>query len=156
MTIRVTTRHCEGFDICAQTVDSSKSPYARAQPDYVAKVTAFYQQLGVDSAIWTTPEAEPLKYLETCKPVEYVLEVDERRVIAYVDESTWSDYLYGKRGDFTFSKTPVQYEVTSILVSPPVTPAEVKARRRYRSGGQPDHYELVEEVLYGAENPYGG
>ena len=154
MTIRVTTRHCEDFDICAETVDPSKSRYARTVPDYAAKVTAFYKQLGVRSAIWTTPEAERPKYLETCKPVEYVLEVANGRVIAYVDELTWSDYLYGKRKDFTFSKTPVQYEMTSILISPPITKAEVKARRRYRRTNGPDHYELVEEVPFGVETPF--
>lgn len=154
MTIRVTTRHSEDFDICTNAVDPSKSPYAR-EPDYAAKVTALYQQLGVASAIWTTREADRPKYFEKCKPVEYVLEVDEGRVIGYVDELIWREYLCGERHDFTaFSKTPMKYETTSILLSTPLTPADVKARRRYRSAGPPSRYKLVEEVLYSAEKPF--
>ena len=77
-----------------------------------------------------------------------MLEVDEGRVIAYLDERTWSDYLYGKRVDFTFCTTPTQYEMTSILIHPPVRTTEVKARRRYRCINGPDHYELVEEIRF--------
>jgi hypothetical protein len=154
MTIRITTRHGEDFDICAETVEPGKSPYARNVRDYTAKVMAFHAQLGVRSAMWTTPEAERPKYLERCKPVEYLLEVDEGRVVAYVDELSWSDYLYGRREDFDFSKTPRQYAMTSILISTPIEKAEVKAIRRYRCTNGPDHYELAEEMLFSADNPF--
>jgi len=154
MSIRVTTRHSEDFDICAESLEPEKSPYARGVRDYAAKVKAFYQQLGVRSAMWTTPEAERPKHLETQKTIEYVLEVDERKVVAYVDESSWSDYLYGKREDFSFSKTPRQYAITSILITTPVTKGEVKAIRRYRRTNGPDRYELAEEKLFSAEKPF--
>jgi hypothetical protein len=155
MSIRVTTRHSEGFDICAGTIDASKSPYARTVGDYTAKVKAFYRQLGVPTAIWAVPEVERPKYLEPRKTVEYVLEVDESRVVAYVDEEEWSAYLYGKRGDFAFSEAPAPYRMTSILIRAPVARAEVKARRRYRCTNGPDRYELVDEVLFDARAPYG-
>jgi len=75
------------------------------------------------------------------------LEIDEDRAVAYVDETTWSAYLYGKRGTFDYSTTPQRYEITSIIVPTPITKQEVKAIRRYRRTNGPDSYELVEEKI---------
>ena len=61
--------------------------------------------------MWTTPATDRPKYLETCKPVEYALELDEDRIVAYVDEGTWSDYLYDKRETFDYATTPVDYQM---------------------------------------------
>jgi hypothetical protein len=153
MTIRLTTRHSEEFDIYTDAVDPCKSPYATSVKDYAAKVVAFYKRLGVRSAIWTAPEAERPKYLERHKTVEYLLEVGEDRVVAYVDELGWSDYLYGKQADFEFSKTPKTFGMTTILVAPPIKVEEVIAIRRYRRTNGPDSYELVNESRPGKPLP---
>ena len=77
----------------------------------------------------------------------YLLEVNEDRIVAYVDETTWSDYLYDRRETFDYSATATQYGITSILVATPITKAEVKAVRRYRRTNGPEKYELVEEII---------
>ena len=144
MQIRVLTRHPEDFDIHTVTVDPAKSSYAHLA-NYTLKLTAFYRQLGIRSAIWATPESEPFAYLETGKNFEYVLEVDESRVVAYVDEATWSAYLYGNKGTFDYSTTPQDYQNTSVIIPTPIKKDEVKAIRRYRRMNGPGSFELVEE-----------
>ncbi len=131
MTIRVTTRHSEDFDVLTEMIDPTKSPYVESVNDYVRKITGFYTELGVKSAIWTWAAAWQPEFFESDKPVEYLLELSEDRVIAYVDEQTWSPYLYGKRKDFVYSRTPVQYTYTSVLVTAPLRREEVKEFRRY-------------------------
>jgi hypothetical protein len=142
MPIRVTTRHDGGFDILTDTIDPAKSSYARTVPDYVQKITRFYTELGVKSAVWTA--AWQPEFLESDKPVEYLLELSENRVIAYVDEETWSAYLFGRRRDFVYSRTPAQYRFTSVLVAVPVRREEVKKLRRYTSTAT-GHCRLQEE-----------
>lgn len=144
MQIRVLTRHSEDFDIYTKRVDPAKSSYAHIS-NYTLKVTAFYQQLGIRSAIWATPESEPFRFLEIEKDIEYVLEVHESRVVAYVDEPTWSAYLYGNRDAFEHSTTPQGYESTSLIIPTPIRKDEVKAMRRYRRTNGPESFELVEE-----------
>lgn len=148
MTVQVITRHSEDFDIHTETIDPALSPYVRTVRNYVAKISAFYSRLGICSAMWTTPAADRPMYLETCKPVEYVLELDEDRIVAYVNEKTWSAYLYDKRKTFDYSTTPKHYKMTSILVAIPIRKADVKAFRRYRRTNGPDKYELVEEITF--------
>jgi hypothetical protein len=142
MPIRVTTRHDDGFDILTDRIDPEKSPYARTVPGYLQKIKRFYTELGVASAMWTA--AWQPEFFETDKPLEYLLELSEHRVIAYVDEETWSPYLFGKRHDFVYSLTPVQYEFTSVLVAVPVKREEVKKLRRYTSDAS-GHCILQEE-----------
>ena len=148
MMVQLTTRHSEDFDIHTETVDPALSSYVQEVRDYASRVTAFYSQLGVRSAIWTVPASQRPESLETIKPVEFLLELAEDRIVAYVDESTWSDYLADKRGSFDYSTTPMQYKMTSILVATPITKAEVKAVRRYRCTNGPNKYELVEEIIF--------
>jgi hypothetical protein len=129
MAIRVTTRHGEDFDVLTELIDPTKSPYAESVNDYGRKIADFYGELRVKSALWTA--AWQPEFFETDKPVEYLLELSEDRVIAYVDEQTWSPYLFGQRTDFVYSRTPVHYAMTSVLVAPPITREEVKEFRRY-------------------------
>jgi hypothetical protein len=148
MFIRVTTRHGQDFDIHAAVIDPAKSPYARSfhEDVYQWKVRAFYAELGVSSAMWTTPDSQAFpKAFEPHKPIEYLLEVEEERVIAYVDEMTWSPYLHGMRPRFEYSRTPKWYENTSVLVATPIRTAEVKEIRRYRPT-RTGHCQLVETV----------
>ena len=150
MTIRVSTWHSADFDIYTEFVDPSKSPYTESVKDYAAKVTAFYQRLSVRSAIWAFPEAEPRNGFDLWKPIEYLLAVNEDRVVAYVDKSGWDKYLHGEQAVFEFSKTPEHYAGgTTIVIATPVKQEEVIAIRRYRRTNGPQSFELVEETCPG-------
>jgi hypothetical protein len=129
MPIRVITRHGDGFDIYSATIDPAKSPYANCVANYTQKILDFYSQLGVTSAQWTATW-EP-EFIEADKHFEYLLELTEDRVIAYVDEQSWSSFLFGKTNSFEYSRTPMQYEYTSVLVTPPIRREEAKELRRY-------------------------
>jgi hypothetical protein len=134
MPIRVTTRHGEGFDLHIDSPEPAKSPYAAFFGEqYVQKVLAFYKELGVTSAMWTTPATQPPEWFEPFKPLEYLLEINEDRVIAYVDELTWSGYLHGKCNSFLFSRRPIEYEIASVLVRTPIRKEEVKEVRLFRA-----------------------
>ena len=148
MLIRVATRHSEDFDIHTEEVDPSRSSYNKPPiKDYVPKVRAFFDELGIQSAIWAWYETETPKQVETKKPVEYVLEVEEERIIAYVNESTWSPFVFGKRDSFEYSTEPTKYKMTSLIIPTPITKDEAKKRRLYRLlGGGPDKFELAEEI----------
>jgi hypothetical protein len=136
MLIRVTTRHSEDFDILCGTVDPSKSPYAHLSgiENYCGKVKSLCSQLCVECVIWTTPESEPPEFFEPVKPVEYFLELQAQRAVAYIDELTWTAYLRGEGSTFQISKDPRRYHMTSILVSAPIRSDEVKEVRRYCEG----------------------
>ncbi len=142
--IRVTTRHPEDFNILCEDIDPTRSLYAEYNDRYASKVKALYAELGIQTAIWTTPEDQPPAFFEPGKPVEHLLEVEESRIIAYVDELTWSPFLFGDRPTFDYSRTSVRYDMTSILVGAPIRPEEVKEVRRYRCGPR-RNCELVEK-----------
>src|SRR5262249_32652069 len=110
-------------------------------PDYVQNVRELYRELGVASALWTVREAQSfLGGVEPCKPVEYILEVAEGRILAYVDEWSWFAYVQNKpvhkrppsMRHFDYSVTPKAYPSTSILLAVPIRPQEVKAQRWLR------------------------
>src|SRR5262249_40788157 len=106
---------------------------------------ALYAQLGIESAIWAWPEHQLPEFFESGKPLEYLLEIEEHRIIAYVDEVTWSPYLNDKAEAFKFSRTPKAFEITSILVAPPIKGEEVKEVRRYCASAT-GHCHLVESI----------
>ena len=132
--IRVTTRHPEDFDILSTSIDPSRSPYAKSNPLYLAKLKTLYEKLTVQAAVWTTPQDQPPEFFEEYKSVEYLLEIEPERIIAYVDEWTWSTFLAGQCQDFKYSLVPARYRNTSILVAVPLRADEVKEIRRYRCG----------------------
>jgi len=144
MAIHARTRHDKDFDIFTHPMDPTKSPYAH-YAGYTDKLAAFYAQLGITSAIWASPEEPPPKYVERCKQYEYILRLNESRVVAYVNESTWSPYIFGERDDFEYSVTPVQYEDTSLIISTPLVANEVVLFRQYRNLNGPDRFEVIEE-----------
>jgi hypothetical protein len=147
MTIRVSTWHSAEFDILTEFADPSKSPYAESVRDYAARVTAFYGRLGVRSAIWAFPEAEQRNGFDLWKPVEYLLAVDEERVVAYVGGVGWEKYLHGEQAAFECSKIPEHYAGgTTILISTPIKQEEVTMVRRYRRIDGLQLFELIEEI----------
>lgn len=148
MSLLLATRHSEDFDIHTGFVDPARSPYVATFGDkYFQKVREFYNRLGVNSAIWAVPISQAFEFFEFDKPLEYRLEVQEDRVIAYVEEWTWSEYLQGRRTDFQYSLVPIAYERASVLVAPPLTQEEIKEVRRYRASAS-GRCELVETRQY--------
>ncbi len=144
MAIHVLTRHCESFNILTDHIDPTRSPYADTVNDYVQRIRDFYWALGVKSAMWAWAAWSPPEFFETDKPVEYSLQLSADRIIAYIDEKSWSDYLYGKRFDYVYSREPAQYESTSVLIALPVKREEIKVWRRYTRTST-GHCEIQEE-----------
>jgi hypothetical protein len=143
MSIQVLTRHGEEFDILTDKIDPTKSHYARFfGNNYVTKISAFYAELGTRAVMWTRPISQPFDAFEPSKSIEYLLEIPETRVVAFVDELTWSAYLHGKCKSFRYSRLPIQYESTSVLVTTPIKREEVKEVRQYRASPT-GHCELV-------------
>jgi hypothetical protein len=143
--LRLKTRHDEAFDILSTSIDPQLSKYVAAIPDYAAKLNAFYSRLGVKNVVWTFPASVIPTTMEVRKPVEYELCVRTDRVIAYVEEHSWNDYLHGKRPDFEFSQAPAQYQDMSILINAPIFASEIIATRRFHMLGSPQHFEIVDE-----------
>jgi hypothetical protein len=144
--VLLTTRHSDDFDILTTFREPAESPYSHYET-YVPRVTAFYAELGVKSALWTVFAEDAPLYVETDKTIEYLIDVAESRIIAYVDEIVWSPYVTGETdGPFcSFSRTPVRYAETSILVALPLQSYEVKEWRRYELlGGGPKDFRLAE------------
>ncbi len=145
--LRLLTRHPEDFDILSSDIDPARSLYAEHNPRYASRVRALYAGLGIRTAIWTVHENQSFQAFESGKPLEYLLEVQPGRVVAYVDEGSWSYYVLGQAATFRYSRTPATYQYTSILVAPPLIPAEVKEVRRYR-GNAVGHAELVQRARW--------
>ena len=141
--LRVLTRHAEDFNIVTADIDPAQCPYTEDNPEYASRVLGLYAELGVRAAIWTVHESHKFQCFESIKPVEYLLESQKERTIAYVDEWSWSYYLRGFRPTFNYSRTPISYQATSIRSPRPVRPEEVKEFRRYRANAC-GHCELVE------------
>jgi hypothetical protein len=149
MTIDARTRHDRDFDILTHPFDPLKSSYA-CYAGYTEKIAALYEQLGIKSALWAFPAELLLKYVESRKEYEYLLRLDESRVVAYVNEDTWLPFLKGVRDDFEFSVTPAQYQMTSLIIPTPIATAEVICVRRYRILNGPDRFEVVKEMPFAA------
>ncbi len=145
MLLRLITRHDERFDILTRDIDLTKSPYCKICDRYEEKARAFYDRLGIASAIWAWRENEPPKNFEYIKPIEYLLEMDSQRIVAYVDAWSWEEYLVsGRLEKLRYATTPTSYQSTSILIAAPINKDEVLEFRRYRGSGRPDQNELVE------------
>lgn len=146
--LRLITQHSLDFDILSSTVDHSRSPYFNSVEEYVAKLKAFYAELGVAEVLWTSPEDEPRDGMTVLKPAEYLLEVDESRVVAYVDELSWSPYVTGETdAPFRYSRSPERYGVTSILIAMPLRREEVIEYRRYQIDN-PDRFYMIERKRF--------
>ncbi len=145
MLVRALTRHGEGFDILSHPIDPARSFYVEAISDYPTKVRKLYRELGIDSAIWATPDSQPFGLFEIGKECEHVLEVDEGRIVAYVNETEWSAYISGELDSFEYSRLPVTYPSMSLLIPTPILPGEVKRYRRYECTNGPESFELVED-----------
>lgn len=145
MLIKAITRHDAGFDIISHPIDPAQSPHARHYPDYERKMLEFYKRLGIKSALWAYPENQQPERVEAKKKCEYVLEVEESRIVAYVNEATWSPYVIGKWDHYEYSVTPTKYNEMSLLIQTPICEEEVLRFRRYRCISGPDNFEVIED-----------
>ncbi len=133
MKLRLLTRHNKNFFIFAPFVDPKRSSYAEEFELYAPKVISFYRQLEVESGLWAVAREKGFEGKEYGKDIEYEIEVDASRVIAWIDTRKWDPYVTNDStavAEFTdFSHTPREYESTTILVSVPLSEDELIERR---------------------------
>jgi hypothetical protein len=144
MPLQLATRHNEAFDIYSPFIDPGLSTYAKSHgSEYVRKVLALYEEIKIDSALWTTPVSQLHPFYMPDKPLEYRLVVDDCRAVAWIDEAKWSAYIRGTLKSFSaYSRTATWFEYMSVLVPAPLLPGEAKEVRLLRMT-QLGHCEVV-------------
>lgn len=121
------TRQSEDFDPLRGPLDRSRSPYAESFDDYPAKCADIAALVGTDSFLWCYPEKRPFQFYEGVKPVEWVINVSDNRVLGFVDDERWFQYVkegdYLPRSVFSASRPPV--DEYSVLVNFPLRKEEL-------------------------------
>jgi hypothetical protein len=84
------------------------------------------------------------------KDIEYLFEVAEDRIIAYLDTRSWEDYLNGPPGKFRFmySLSPTNFDSTTYLVQAPLREEELIERRTYHRYGGPGDFRLIDTHVF--------
>lgn len=132
--MRLLTRHPDTFDILADRIDPARSIYAKYVRNYPEKVRQLCKDLEVRAAIWTVPEEKRFPICEPGKDIEYLIDVELNRVVAWVDESSWWDYVLGRATRFQYSSRPQNYKHVSVLVAAPLREEEILEWRRLCPG----------------------
>ena len=121
------TRHSADFDPSRGPLDRSRSPYAESFNDYPDKCTVLASLVGTDSFLWCYPMEYPFRFYECAKPVEWMINVSDNRVLGFVDDERWFQYV--KDGDYlprsVFSASGPPAKECSILVSFPLSKEEL-------------------------------
>ena len=114
-------------------LDPSKSPYTLAytREVYTAKRKVLHEHVGTSQFLWCIPASRSFPYYESQKPVEWCIDMEPSRVLGYVKEDRWSEFLAGREmePDEFFSPTPkwADHEV-SVLAAYPVKRDELISR----------------------------
>jgi len=121
------TRHSEDFDPLSSPLDRNRSPFAECYDDYPAKCQDLAALVGCDSFLWCYPVECQIPHYEEVKPVEWLIEVSEKRILGSVDDARWCQYLRGgKRLPISvFSKSRPPCEGRSALVAFPLEREEL-------------------------------
>jgi len=121
------TRHSEDFDPLTSPLDRSRSPYAESYPDYPERCHQLASLVGCDSFLWCYPAERQIPFYEGVKLVEWVIEVNDERILGSVDDARWFQYVKG--GDrlprSVFSKSRPPSEERSVLVAYPLKREEL-------------------------------
>lgn len=121
------TRHSEDFDLLSDALDRRRSPYAESYSDYPTRCQHLASLVGSDTFIWCIPGRHKFRAYEHEKPVEWVINVSEERILGFVDEARWYQYLAG--GDHlagsVFSTSRPPSEEYSVLVAYPLRREEL-------------------------------
>ena len=130
----VRTRHSLEFDPLTGSLNPALSPYVGTYDDYPMKRRELAQLVGTESFLWCIPATRKFSCYEPDKPVEWEIKVHDNRVIGFVHEERWSQYLEGTyrllRTVFSASTPPAaEY---SVLVQFPLREEELVHRTVFR------------------------
>lgn len=121
------TRHSVDFDPSCDPLDRSRSPYTESFNDYSDKCAVLASLVGADSFLWCYPVEHSFRSYESVKPVEWIINVSDKRVLGFVDDERWCQYLedgnYLPQSVFSTSGSPAKE--CSILVSFPLNKEEL-------------------------------
>jgi hypothetical protein len=143
------TRHADGFILTAGKIEPGRCTYAEfAYPGYVQKRAALSETVGVDQFLWAIEATRKFPHYEMTKPVEWLVRLDEKRLLGYVDDNRWFRFLQGQLpyvyGCFRRDR-PTNGDF-SVLLPFPLRPCEVVRRRVYKFLS-PDRALLVEDKM---------
>lgn len=125
--ISLRTRHCLLFDPTSSELDPNLSPYADSYTDYNSKRIELGRLIGTNDFIWCIPATRTFKFHEIIKPVEWEIRVSDNRILGYVDEQRWFDYLEGRISSLSgvYFRSSVPNSDYSVLVIYPLTQNEI-------------------------------
>jgi hypothetical protein len=134
--MKLKTRHPEEFRLCGEcgALDPSRSAYAQGvPPGYLEKRRTLTEYLGInDQFLWCIDDSERFPNYEQQKPVEWLIEVTSERIVGYVNEKAWGEFLNNKPIEpREFVSKPGQGNLwatqpwVSVLVAYPLQPQEV-------------------------------
>lgn len=129
---RYKTRHGPAFCLrSCRWIDPRRSCYARLYPGYPEMVEVLGKRVGTDQFLWAVEEEREMPYSPT-KPVEWVVSVLRDRVLGYVNDDLWNEYLRGEQVLLDQRCFERQRPVTgdfSVLLSFPLRDNEIVCRR---------------------------
>ncbi|MEN6576692.1 MAG: hypothetical protein ABFD90_10140 [Phycisphaerales bacterium] len=94
--MRLKTRHSRDFSLCGECaeLDPSQCPYVLAYPDvYEAKRKVLSDYLQTSQFLWCIDARRDFLAYESQKPMEWIIEVEESRIVGCVNEDRWLQFL---------------------------------------------------------------
>jgi hypothetical protein len=148
--MRLKTRHSRDFSLCGENgeLDPSQSPYLVAYPEvYEAKRKVLSDYLHTSQFLWCINARRDFPAYEIQKPVEWIVEVEESRIIGCVNEERWLQFLENGHLPLSFfaSKSGNIWSGASIslLVAYPLRPEEIIKWRLFD-----EHNRVIEEGTF--------
>ena len=128
------TRHSFDFDPVTCELDPAQSPYAECYDEYTKKRHELARLVGTDMFLWCIPAKHKFDFFENVKLVEWKIRVSDNRILGFVNDSRWFQYLEGKddlpRSAFSASNPP--QEKYSVLVEFPLKREELVSKTVFR------------------------
>jgi hypothetical protein len=121
------TRHGLLFDPVSNELDPSLFPYAEMYVDYNSRRMELGRLIGTNDFIWCIPATSTFKFYEVIKPVEWEIQVSNSRILGYVNDQEWFNYLDGRNSSLSgvYSRSSLSISDHSVLVSYPLTQNEI-------------------------------
>jgi len=102
------------------------------------------------------PAAREFPRYEFVKPVEWKIEVHDNRILGFVDDKRWDEYLKGTgslaRGVFSHSCPPAHEHEYSVLVKFPLRKEELRCKTVFRIATPDQATILSQKSLMSLEN----
>jgi hypothetical protein len=125
--ILLRTRHSLHFNPLSSKIEPDKSPYASMYTDYKSKRMEIGKLIGTNDFIWCIPLARSFKHYEKIKPVEWEIQVSNNRILGYVNDEEWVNYLEERSTSVSkiYYHSPPPASNYSVLVSYPLIQNEI-------------------------------